>query len=299
MRRPDLAELGAFLAVAERKSFARAADHLGIARSTLSETIRQLEERLGVRLLNRTTRSVGLTDAGQKLMERLRPVIDDFASALESINAFRDKPAGLLRLTVPPPAATYILAPVIARFLSAYPDIRLEISVDPALTDIVAERFDAGIRIDERIERDMIAVRISPPLHSVVVAAPSYLAAHEAPHSPADLAQHNCIRLRFPSGITLPWRFQQDGGTIEVAVDGTLVVNEAPLAMRAAIDGVGLLYIDIGHVAEHAEAGRLVSVLDDYATAFSGFFLYYPSRRQVPAPLQALVEFLRKNLKDS
>src|SRR5258708_2218171 len=231
MRGPDFAEMNAFVAVAERRSFARAADHLGMARSTLSETIRQLEERLGVRLLNRTTRSVRLTVAGPQLMERLRPVLDDFTAALDSINSFRDRPAGLLRLTVPPPAAQFVLAPIIGRFLAAYPEIRLEISVDAKLTDIVAERFDAGIRIDETIQRDMIAVRISPPTPSVVAASPAYLAHNPPPARPADLAAHNCIRLRFPSGVTLPSPFQQDGRQIDVAVDATFICDDPYLAL--------------------------------------------------------------------
>src|SRR5882724_2944364 len=198
MRGPELAEMNAFVAVAERRSFARAALQLGISRSRLSETISGLEARLGVRLLNRTTRSVAPTAAGERLLTRLRPLLDDLAGALDSINTFRDKPAGLLRLTVPPPVASFMLAPLLSRFLAEYPEIELEVSVDAALTDIVAGRFDAGIRMGERLERDMIALRIGEEMRAVVVAAPSYLARNPAPAAPADLDTHNCIRIRFP-----------------------------------------------------------------------------------------------------
>jgi LysR family transcriptional regulator, regulator of peptidoglycan recycling len=196
MRRPELGEMNAFVTVAERRSFAKAAVQLGISRSRLSETIRGLEDRLGVRLLNRTTRSVAPTAAGERLLARLRPLLDDFDTVLDSINAFRDKPAGLLRLTVPPPAANLMLAPLLSRFLAQYPAIDLEISVDQALTDIVAGRFDAGIRPGERVERDMIAVRIGEEMRGVIVAAPDYLARHPRPTTPRDLETHNCIRYR-------------------------------------------------------------------------------------------------------
>src|SRR5882672_7389078 len=192
MRRPELWEMNAFVAVSERRSFAKAAVQLGISRSRLSETIRGLEDRLGVRLLNRTTRSVAPTAAGERLLARMRPLLDDFAATLDSINAFRDKPAGLLRLTVPPPAANFMLAPLLSRFLAQYPAIDLEVSVDAALTDIVAGRFDAGMRPGERVERDMIAVRIGEEFRGVVVAAPAYLARQPRPTAPRDLQTHNC-----------------------------------------------------------------------------------------------------------
>ncbi len=289
--------MNAFVAVAERRSFAKAAVQLGISRSRLSETISGLEARLGVRLLNRTTRSVAPTTAGERLLARLRPLLDDFAGALDSINAFRDKPAGLLRLTVPPPVASFMLAPLVSRFLAQYPAIDLEISVDAALTDIVAGRFDAGMRAGERVERDMIAVRIGDVIGGVVVAAPDYLARHKRPTTPRDLEAHNCIRIRFPSGVILPWQFEKKGKQVEVAVEGRLTLNDPELAIRAAVDGVGVLYTGLGYAASEIKAGRLVPVLEDWRTPAAAIFLYYPSRRQVPAPLQALIEFLRENLR--
>jgi DNA-binding transcriptional LysR family regulator len=297
MRRPDLADMNALLAVAERRSFAKAAAQLGISRSRLSETIRGLEERLGVRLLNRTTRSVAPTQAGERLLARLRPLLDDFDAALDSINAFRDKPAGLLRLTVPPPVASLMLAPLLARFLAEYPAISLEISADAALTDIVANRFDAGIRPGERVERDMIAVRIGGEVRSVVVAAPDYLARHPRPTTPRDLEAHDCIMFRLPSGAVFPWPFEKKGQRLEAAVSGRLTVNDAELSIRAALDGVGVLYTALDFVAPLIEAGRLVALLEDWQTRSAALFLYYPSRRQVPAPLQAFIEFLRENLR--
>lgn len=298
MRGPALADMSAFAAVAEERSFAKAASRLGVSPSTLSETLRRLEERLRVRLLDRTTRSVAPTEAGERLLARLRPLLDDYEAALEAINDFRDKPGGLLRLTVAPPAADFVLAPLVAQFLADYPEISLEIAVDSALTDIVAGRFDAGIRIGERLERDMIAVRVSDELKQVVVASPSYLARRGRPESPQALAAHNCIRIRLPSGAYFSWRFQIKGKAIEVAVDGTLMVNDAGLALRAACDGVGLLQVPLDYAVPLLADGRLVAVLEGWAAApFAGFFLYYSSRRQLRAPLQALVDFLRKAVK--
>jgi DNA-binding transcriptional LysR family regulator len=297
MRGPELAEMNAFVAVAERRSFAKAAVQLGISRSRLSETIRGLEGRLGVRLLNRTTRSVAPTAAGERLLARLRPLLADFDAALDSVNAFRDKPAGLLRLTVPPPVASFMLAPLLSRFLAQYPAIDLEISVDAALTDIVAGRFDAGMRAGERVERDMIAVRIGEEIGGVVVAAPDYLARHPRPTTPRELETHNCIRFRFPSGMIVPWQFEKNGKQVEVAVEGRLTVNDPELAIRAALDGVGVLYTGLGYAAPEIKAGRLVPVLEDWRTHSAAIFLYYPSRRQVPVPLQVFMAFLRANLK--
>src|SRR3984893_65953 len=246
MRGPELAEMNAFVTVAERRSFAKAALQLGISRSGVEEPIRGLEDRLGVRLLNRTTRSVASTAAGERLLARLRPLLDDFTDALDSINAFREKPAGLLRLTVLPPAASFMLAPLLSRFLAQYPAIELEISVDAALTDIVAGRFDAGMRTGERVARDMIAVRIGEEIRGVVVAAPDYLARHPRPTTPRELQTHNCIRFRFPSGVIVPWQFEKKGKKVEVAVEGRLTLNDPDLAISAALDGVGVLYTGLG-----------------------------------------------------
>jgi DNA-binding transcriptional LysR family regulator len=297
MRGPELGEMNAFVAVAEQRSFAKAAVQLGISRSRLSETISGLEARLGVRLLNRTTRSVAPTAVGERLLARLRPLLEDFAGALDSINAFRDKPAGLLRLTVPPPVATLMLAPLLARFLAQYPTIDLEISVDAALTDIVAGRFDAGIRAGERLERDMIAVRIGQEMRGVLVASPNYLDRHPLPTTPGDLEAHNCIRFRFPSGIIVPWQFEKRGKKVELVPEGTLTINDPDLAIRAAVDGVGVLYTAAGYAAAEIKAGRLVPLLEDWGLPSNAIFLYYPSRRQVPAPLQAFIEFLRQSLR--
>ena len=216
--------------------------------------------------------------------------------SLDSINAFRDKPAGLLRLTVPPPVASFMLAPLLSRFLEQYPAINLEISVDGALTDIVAGRFDAGMRAGDRVERDMIAVRIGEEIRSVVVAAPEYLARHKRPTTPRDLAAHNCIRLRFPSGVIVPWQFEKKGRQVEVAVEGRFTVNDPELAVKAALDGVGVLYTALGYAAPEINAGRLVPLLEDWRTPAAAIFLYYPGRRQVPVPLQAFIEFLREKL---
>jgi DNA-binding transcriptional LysR family regulator len=295
MRGPELAEMYAFVTVAERCSFASAAVQLGISRSRLSETIRELEDRLGVRLLNRTTRSVAPTVAGERLLTQIRPLLNDFDAVLDSINAFRDKPAGLLRLTVPPPVASFMLGPLLPRFLAQYPEINLEISVDAALTDIVTGRFDAGMRAGDRIERDMIALRLDTEIRSVVVAAPEYLARHKPPMTPQDLAAHNCILFRFPSGVIVPWQFERDGRPVEVAVQGRLTVNDPELAVKAALDGMGVLYTALGYATREIDAGRLVPLLEDWRKPAAEIYLYYPGRRQVPLPLQAFIEFLREN----
>jgi DNA-binding transcriptional LysR family regulator len=299
MRSAGFDEMSAFAAIAERRSFAKAAVALGISPSSLSQTIRELEERLGVRLLNRTTRSVAPTEAGERLLERLRPLLADFDAAIEVVRAFRDKPAGVIRLTVPPPAASFILAPVLQRFFAAYPEIKLEISVDLHFVDIVADRFDAGIRFGNNVDRDMIAVRVSDPIRRVLVAAPAYLAQHPAPETPRDLLRHNAIRFRLPGGGFIPWRFQENGKTFEIAPEGSLIVNEPDMAVRAVLDGVGVLHTSQQYVEQAVADGRLVSLLDDWLpTETDGFFLYYPSRRHVPVPLQALVSFLRDHLKN-
>ncbi|MGH6974345.1 MAG: LysR family transcriptional regulator [Stellaceae bacterium] len=299
MRNPGLEEMNAFAAIAERRSFAKAAVALGVSPSTLSQTIRDLEERLGVRLLNRTTRSVAPTEAGERLLERLRPLLADFDAAIDTVRAFRDKPAGVIRLTVPPPAASFILAPALQRFFAAYPDIKLEISVDLNLVDIVADHFDAGIRLGNSVDRDMIAVRVSDPIRRALVAAPAYLAQHPAPETPHDLLRHNAIRFRLPGGGFIPWRFEENGKSFEVAPEGSLIVNEPEMAVRAAIDGVGVLYAAQQYVDEAVASGRLMPMLEAWVpTVTDGFFLYYPSRRHVPAPLRALINFLRNNLKN-
>jgi DNA-binding transcriptional LysR family regulator len=293
MRKLGFAEMNAFVAIAERSSFAKAANHLGISRSTLSETIRGLEDKLGVRLLNRTTRSVAMTEVGERLLAELRPALDSFEAAVESINVFRDKPAGHLRLTVPRPAARVVIGPILSRFLAAYPAISLEIITDSALTDIVRDRFDAGIRPGHRVEKDMIAVRVGEDARPTVVASPDYLRRYPRPKVPGDLQAHNCIRQRFASGAMFRWVFEKRGKTLEVIVKGSLIVSDGDLAVRAALDGVGIARLPLSSVDAPIDQKRLVPLLEDWAPRSVGFYLYYPSRRQTPAPLQAFVDFLK------
>ena len=297
MRGTEFGELSAFMVVAEERNFTRAAKQLGISPATLSQTIRSLEERLGLRLLNRTTRSVAPTEAGEKLLQRLRPVIDDYEAAIESLNDFRDKPAGLLRITVAPPVAQSVLGPVLAQFLAQYPDIRLEISADSANVDIVAQQFDAGIRLSDRVDRDMIAVKITDEWRYAVVGAPSYLAAHGTPRTPQDLAEHNCIRIRLPSGALMPWYFRGNDKVLDIRVSGSLIVNDGVLVRSALLDGVGLAQVPWASAAEGIKNGVLVAVLQDWTLTVQPFALYYPSRRQTPAALKALIDFLRKDLR--
>jgi DNA-binding transcriptional LysR family regulator len=290
--------MNAFVAIAEQRSFAKAAVRLGVSASTLSESLRKLEERLAVRLIERTTRSVAPTEAGEWLLSRLRPVLEDYEAALESINDFRDKPRGHLRITAGAHTANLVIAPVVARFLAQYPEIRLEILVDDALTDIVAGRFDAGIRKGQWLERDMIAVRVTDDLRLVVVASRAYLDGRGRPKTPHDLLSHNCICFRGSSAGLLRWHFARNGKSFDAAVDGTLIVNDLSLALRAARDGLGLVQLASNFVESLIAEGELETVLDDWAPpVVDGYFLYYPSRRHTRAPLQAFVEFLRKTAK--
>lgn len=295
MKNPGLREMSAFAAVAERRSFAKAAAELGLSRSALSETIRALETRLGVRLLNRTTRSVATTAAGERLLGLVRPLLGDFEAALESIGTFRDRPAGLLRLTVAPPAARWLMAPLVARFLREHPEIQIEISVDAALIDIVAERFDAGIRAGERVARDMIGMRLTDETRIRVFGSPAYLARRSRPALPRDLEAHDCIRIRVTGGRHLPWIFERKGKRLEVAVEGSLITNDLDFALRAALDGVGLIQLPDDQAAPYVAEKRLVPLLEDWAQHFGGLYLYHSSRRQVPPALQALIDFLRAN----
>jgi DNA-binding transcriptional LysR family regulator len=295
MRKVGIAEMGAFVAVAERLSFAKAAAHLGVSRSALSETLRTLEDKLGVRLLNRTTRSVALTEAGERFLDQLRPLLANFAAAVDSVNAFRDKPAGHVRLTVPRPAAQTIIEPVVSEFLRAHPAVTLEIVVDGSLTDIVRERFDAGIRPGHRVEQDMIAVRLGNDIEFAVVASPSYLARCGTPKVPADLAGHNCTRMRFGGGALHGWSFEKRGKTVEVDVTGSLISGNSDLAIRVALDGIAIARVPRYVVETHIAARRLVPLLEDWKPRAVGLFLYYPSRRQMPAALQAFIDALKAN----
>ena len=294
MRGATLAETSALVAVLEQKSFTKAAKLLGLSTPRVSDMVRSLEESLGVRLVERTTRSVAPTAAGERLLERLRPALDEYQAALESANEFRNRPAGTLRLSVPPPAADLILEEAIPRFLTLYPEINVEISIDASQIDIVAERFDAGIRIGEYLADDMIAARIGREMVLVLVAAPAYLARRGEPKTPHDLAGHDCIRVRLPSGAFVPWRLRMKRRTVEVHAERRLAVNNGRFAVRAAIEGVGLLQAPLDYVRTDLAAGRLVTVLDDWAPPpLDGMFLYYPSRRQVRPALKALLDFFR------
>ena len=297
MTGPSLDEISVFVSVLDQKSFAGAAKQLGMSPPRVSELVRSLEDRLGVRLVERTTRSVAATQAGEHLLAQVRSLLDDYQAALDSMSHFRGRPAGTLRLTVATPAAHCVLAPTIPRFLEKYPEISLEVSVSNRLTDIVAERYDAGIRPGSRLERDMIAVRVTEDLQITHVAAPSYLARRGVPKTPQDLASHNCVRFRLPSGALLPWRFrgEGEGEPVETHFNGTLVVDELILGVTAAIEGVGVLQTLPQYVAREIAEGRLVRILEDWAPPpVEGFYLYYPSRRQVRPALKALVDFLKE-----
>ena len=264
--------------------------------------MRALEDHLGVRLLNRTTRSVAPTDAGERLLAQLRPLLDGFEAAIKSVNAFRETPAGHLRLTMPPPVAKFVLAPVLARFLKRYPEIVLETMVESGLTDIVADRCDAGFRRGNLVARDMIALRVTNDLHYRVVASPDYVARHGRPQTPAELYAHNCIRYRLPGGGFIPWLFvADDGKLIEFDVAGSLVViNDPELVINAALQGVGIAYLYEEYVARMIADGRLVSLLDKSVLPVTeGFFLFYPSRRQNSAALRALIDFLRSEFRQN
>jgi DNA-binding transcriptional LysR family regulator len=298
MRATRFVELTAFVAVAERKSFTKAADDLGMSASALSQTIRGLEDSLGVRLLNRTTRSVEVTEAGDQVLERVRPLLTDFAAVVNSVSVSRDKPAGRLRLTVPPPVASFVLPPLLRRFLAEYADIVVDVTVESSLMDIIAERYDAGIRVGSRVARDMIAVRITDELRFMVVASPAYLARHPRPETPEDLSTHNCLRTRFESGTFEPWRFMKEGKVLEVDVEGTLVANKPDPLIRAALDGIGILHVLNGYISPWISSGQLIPLLETWMPPPSdGFFLYYPSRRQNPAALTAFIDFVRADVR--
>lgn len=294
MMGPDLGDLGAFAAVARHRSFRGAAKVQGVSASALSEAVRRLEARLGVRLLNRTTRSVTPTEAGTRLLERLVPALGAVSGALDAVNNFRDSPAGTLRLNVPTIVARLILPPIAAEFLRAYPGIALEVSAEDSFIDVLAAGFDAGVRYDERLEKDMIAVPIGPRVQRfAAAAAPSYLAAHGRPAHPRDLLGHACIRHRFASGIALPWEFERNGEIVRLSPAGPLVANTLELELAAAVAGLGVIYTFEDWLAPALAAGALTPIIDDWWQSFSGPFLYYAGRRYMPAPLRAFVDFIK------
>ena len=295
MAEPDLADLDAFMAVVRAGGFRTAARRRGVSPSALSEALRRIEARLGLRLLHRTTRSVTLTEAGARLFERLAPALGDVAAALDAVNDLRDSPVGTLRLNVPTAVARLVLTSIVPRFLAANPRVVMEISADDTFIDVLAAGFDAGIRYDERLERDMIAIPIGPRTQRFVVAAsPAYLARHGTPTHPRQLLDHTSIRHRFASGTIHPWEFEKDGEVIRVLPEGQLVSNSLELELQAAVDGLGLISTFEGLVEPQLQAGALVRVLEDWLAPFSGPFLYYASRRHMPGPLRAFVDFVKR-----
>ncbi|WP_342709226.1 LysR family transcriptional regulator [Bradyrhizobium sp. B124] len=294
MPRHDVNDLIAFLAVARERSFTRAAAQLGVSQSALSHTMRALEERLGVRLLTRTTRSVAPTDAGERLLQGVGPRFEEIEAELTALNALREKPAGTIRINAGEHAAETILWPALEKFLPRYPDIKVELTVDNGLANIVAERFDAGVRLGEQLAKDMIAVRIAPDFRMVVVGAPSYFKRRDRPKRPQDLTQHACINIRLPThGGIYAWEFEKRGRAIKVRVDGQLVFNSTALRIKAASAGLGLAYVAEDQVQAQLARGQLVQVLDDWCAPFPGYHLYYPSRRQSSPAFALLVDALR------
>ena len=294
MRRENVSDLLAFLAVARERSFTKAGAKLGVSQSALSHTIRALEERLGLRLLTRTTRSVSPTEAGERLLASVGTRFEEIEAELDALSELRDKPAGTIRITAGEHAAYCVLSPALAKFLPNYPDIKVEIHVDYGFVDIVALRYDAGVRSGEQVAKDMIAVPIGPDLRMAVVGAPSYFAKRRLPKTPQDLTEHNCINLRMPTyGSLYAWEFEKGKRELKVRVDGQLVVNTMKQRLDAALAGVGLTYMVEDVVQPYVTQGTLVRVLDDWCAPFAGYHLYYPSRRQSSPAFKLLVEALR------
>jgi DNA-binding transcriptional LysR family regulator len=295
MNRPNQAnDLLAFLAVARERSFTRAAAHLGVSQSALSHTIRGLEERLGLRLLTRTTRSVVTTEAGERLLRTLGPRFDEIEAELAAIVELRDKPAGTIRITTSGHAAETILMPALAKFLLDYPDVHVEAVIDMGLTDIVAQRYDAGIRLGEQVEKDMIAVRIGPELRMAAVASPSYFVAHAKPKRPQDLVEHTCINIRLQTyGGLYAWEFKKNGRPLNVRVNGQIVCNSPGAILAAALQGLGIAYLPEDMVRMQIAEKSLMRVLGDWCPSFPGYHLYYPSKRQPSPAFALLVEALR------
>ena len=293
MPRGNLNDLEAFVAIGRERSFTKAAAKLGVSQSALSHTIRELEARLGVRLLTRTTRSVSPTQAGERLLQRAGPRVEEIEAELAAVSELREKPAGTIRITATEYAADAILLPKLAKLLRKYPDIRIEIIIDYGLTDIVAQRFDAGVRSGEQVAKDMIAVRIGPDTRMAVVGTPSYFKGRPEPKKPQDLVNQNCITLRLPHGGLYVWEFEQGARDLRVRVEGQLTCNTTAQMLSAALAGLGLAYVPEGLVQPHLVRGRLKRVLEDWCPAYSGYHLYYPSRRQPSAAFALLVEALR------
>jgi DNA-binding transcriptional LysR family regulator len=300
MARENFNDLLAFIAVAQEHSFTRAAAKLGVSQSALSHTIRGLEARLGVRLLTRTTRNVSPTEAGERLLLNVAPRFEEIESELAALREAREKPAGTIRITATEQAVEAILWPRLAKILPDYPDIRIELIIDYGLTDIVAKRFDAGVRLGDQVAKDMIAVRIAPDMRMAVVGSPDYLARKPAPETPRELVQHDCINLHLQSyGGLYAWEFEKDGNKLNVRVDGQLVFNAPGQMLNAALAGFGLAYVSQDFAKPHLDAGRLVQVLEDWTPTFPGYHLYYPHRRQSSRALSVIVDALRHRDADS
>ncbi|MGP9437046.1 LysR family transcriptional regulator [Ewingella sp. AOP8-B2-18] len=294
MLRANINDLIAFSVVAKEQSFTRAAAKLGVSQSALSHAIRGLEERLGVRLLTRTTRSVAPTEAGEQLLERVAPRLAEIEDELTAITELKDKPAGTIRITAAEHAANTVLWPKLEKFLPDYPDIKVEVTIDYGLRDIVSDRFDAGIRLGEQVAKDMIAVRIGPDFRMAVVATPSYIAGKTAPLTPHDLQQHSCINLRLPTlGGIYAWEFEKAGRPLRVRVDGQLILNSNAQIKKAVLAGFGMALVPEDNVREELKSGELVEFLQDWCPEFPGYYLYYPSRRQHTSAFALLVDALR------
>ncbi|ACM30146.1 LysR family transcriptional regulator [Rhizobium rhizogenes] len=287
-------DLAAFATVAKERSFTKAAAKLGVSQSALSQTIKALEERLGLRLLTRTTRSVAPTDAGERLLQTVAPRFEDIEAELAALSELREKPAGTIRITAGEHPAISVLQPALKRFLPNYPDINIEIIVDYGLTDIVAEGFDAGVRIGEQVAKDMIAVRIGPEMRMAVVGSPAYFEKRPAPQTPQDLTAHSCINMRLPTyGGLFPWGLEKDGREVKVRGEGQLVFNNLGMRLHSALDGLGVAYMPEDQVLSYVAEGRLIRVLEDWCPYFPGYHLYYPSRRHSSPALTLLVDILR------
>jgi DNA-binding transcriptional LysR family regulator len=301
MRIDDATALRAFRLIARHGSFTRAAAEMEVTASALSQTLRQLETHVGVRLLHRTTRRVGLTEAGRAFLERISPALSEIDAAVEALRQHGDRPIGTLRITVPQMVLHHLIAPMLAEFMRAWPELKLDIHVENRLTDLITEGFDAGIRLGERLARDVVAVPLGGPQRAVVVGSPSYFRQHGKPLLPRDLVAHDCVRFRFNSGAIYRWEFAHPTGPskgqwFELDVDGPLTTNEPAMAIRAAIDGLALTHMVEPSVRAALASGQLETVLDDWLPPFDGFYLYYPSRLQVPPKLRVFVEHLRKYL---
>jgi DNA-binding transcriptional LysR family regulator len=287
-------DLASFALVARERSFTKAAAKLGVSQPALSQTVRSLEERLGLRLLTRTTRSVTPTEAGQRLLASIAPSFADIENALTALRELREKPSGTIRITAGEHAAISVLQPALKRFLPDYPDITIEIIVDYGLTDIVAEGYDAGVRMGEQVAKEMIAVRIGPDLRMAVVGSPSYFERHPRPLTPQDLAAHKCINVRLPTyGGLFAWDLEKDGREVNVRGDGQLIFNNLGMRLSSALDGLGLAYLPEDQATSHIAEGRLVRILEDWCPSFPGYHLYYPSRRHSSAAFSLLVDVLR------